>query len=218
MTQPLIIVGGGGHALSVADAALRLDLALAGFVAPDAAPGTAAALGWLGDEDVLARPEFAAHRLLNGVGSAGPVRRRRDVYLRLRAGGRHFATLIHPTASLSGLALTLGDAAQILASAVVNAGVSLGDNVLVNTAAVVEHGCVVGAHTHIATGATVCGDCRIGEAVHIGAGATVLQGITIGSGAVIAAGAVVTQNVEPLTLVAGVPARSKRHIDEQKLA
>lgn len=42
--------------------------------------------------------------------------------------------------------------------------------------------------------------------VWIGAGATVLKGVTIGRGAVVAAGAVVTRNVEPYSIVGGVPA------------
>ena len=49
---------------------------------------------------------------------------------------------------------------------------------------------------------------EIGDDVWIGAGAVVLPGVRIGTGAVIAAGAVVTQNVEPHTVVAGVPARA----------
>jgi acetyltransferase-like isoleucine patch superfamily enzyme len=43
--------------------------------------------------------------------------------------------------------------------------------------------------------------------VWIGAGAIVLQGCTIGKGAVIAAGSVVTGDVEPYTVVGGVPAK-----------
>ncbi len=39
----------------------------------------------------------------------------------------------------------------------------------------------------------------------VGAGAIVLPGITVGEGAVIAAGAVVTKDVEPYSIVAGVP-------------
>ncbi|VVS94982.1 hexapeptide repeat [Desulfoluna spongiiphila] len=40
----------------------------------------------------------------------------------------------------------------------------------------------------------------------IGGGAIITQGVTIGRGAVVAAGAVVTENVDPYTVVGGVPA------------
>ena len=48
---------------------------------------------------------------------------------------------------------------------------------------------------------------KIGNHVWIGSRALVLPGVTIGEGAVVAAGAVVTGNVEPYSVVAGVPAR-----------
>jgi len=47
----------------------------------------------------------------------------------------------------------------------------------------------------------------IGDRVFLGARATILPGITVGEGAVVAAGAVVTHDVEPYTIVGGVPAR-----------
>ncbi len=43
--------------------------------------------------------------------------------------------------------------------------------------------------------------------VWIGVRATILPGVTLGQGCVVAAGAVVARDVEPLTVVAGVPAR-----------
>lgn len=46
--------------------------------------------------------------------------------------------------------------------------------------------------------------------VWIGAGAIVLPGVTIGKGAVVAAGAVVTKDVEPYTIVGGIPAQMIR--------
>ena len=48
---------------------------------------------------------------------------------------------------------------------------------------------------------------RIGDCVFIGARAILLPGVSIGGGAVVAAGSVVTRDVEPFTIVAGVPAR-----------
>lgn len=51
------------------------------------------------------------------------------------------------------------------------------------------------------------GQVRIGNDVWIGTNAVILDDITIGDGAVIAAGAVVTKNVEPYTIVGGIPAK-----------
>lgn len=42
-----------------------------------------------------------------------------------------------------------------------------------------------------------------------------LEGVTVGKGAVVAAGAIVTEDVPPYTVVAGVPARVIKEIDEK---
>lgn len=55
---------------------------------------------------------------------------------------------------------------------------------------------------------------RIKHGASIGANATVVCGHTIGEYAMVAAGAVVTKDVEPYTLVAGVPARPIAKVDE----
>lgn len=48
---------------------------------------------------------------------------------------------------------------------------------------------------------------EVGNDVWIGGGAIVLSGLRVGHGAVIGAGAVVTKDIEPYSIVAGVPAR-----------
>jgi acetyltransferase-like isoleucine patch superfamily enzyme len=55
---------------------------------------------------------------------------------------------------------------------------------------------------------------RIGAWADIGVSAVVLPGVTIGKGAIVGAGAVVTRDVDPFTIVAGVPARFVRRRDE----
>lgn len=47
----------------------------------------------------------------------------------------------------------------------------------------------------------------VGDRAWISTRVTILPGVTIGEGAVVAAGAVVAKDVEPYTLVGGVPAR-----------
>jgi acetyltransferase-like isoleucine patch superfamily enzyme len=45
----------------------------------------------------------------------------------------------------------------------------------------------------------------------------ILPGVRVGRGAVVAAGAIVTRDVEPLAVVAGVPARVVGHRDPAAL-
>jgi len=58
---------------------------------------------------------------------------------------------------------------------------------------------------------------KIGNDVWIGSECKILGGVTIGDGAIVAAGAVVTKNVEPYTIVGGIPATKirKRFSEEQ---
>ena len=57
---------------------------------------------------------------------------------------------------------------------------------------------------------------EIGDYVFIGPRAIILPGVKIGDGAAVAAGAVVTKDVEPFTIVGGIPAKEikKRNIKE----
>jgi maltose O-acetyltransferase len=54
----------------------------------------------------------------------------------------------------------------------------------------------------------------IGDGAWIASRVTVLPGVSIGEGSVVAAGAVVSRDVEPNTLVAGVPARLVRVLED----
>jgi acetyltransferase-like isoleucine patch superfamily enzyme len=53
---------------------------------------------------------------------------------------------------------------------------------------------------------------RIATKANIGAGACLLPGVHVGEGAIVGAGSVVTRDVEPFTLVKGIPARFFRNL------
>lgn len=61
-------------------------------------------------------------------------------------------------------------------------------------------------------------ECIIGNDVWIACNAVVCRGVNVGDGAVIAAGAVVTKDVEPYTIVAGVPAKVIKRRCSKELA
>jgi UDP-perosamine 4-acetyltransferase len=213
MTHPVILLGAGGHAKVLLDVLRLQRVETLGVVAPRK-PSDAAleVLPWLGDDDAIRNYAPADVLLINAVGSIGDTTARRKLYERWRASGYEFLSLRHPAGVISDLDCHFGMGVQIMAGAIVNPGARIGDDVIVNTRAVVEHDCDVGAHCHIASGALLCGGVRLGAGVHVGAGATIIQGVTVGAGSLIASGAVVTKSVDPLTLVAGVPARPKRQL------
>jgi len=73
--------------------------------------------------------------------------------------------------------------------------------------------CVVISHDlsrHFNEGKEIIGEVRIKRGAFIGMNSTVMPGVTIGEGAVVAAGSVVTHDVEPYTIVGGVPAKKIR--------
>ena len=56
---------------------------------------------------------------------------------------------------------------------------------------------------------------HIEDKAWLGSNVTVLPGVTIGEGAIVAAGAVVTKDVEPGTIVGGVPSKLIRKVSEE---
>ncbi|MBX5437763.1 MAG: acetyltransferase [Alicyclobacillaceae bacterium] len=208
MALPVILLGGGGHAKVLLEILVYRSLDVLGYATDDSEPPkrTLPNVRWLGTDEAVTAFAPSEVELVNALGSTGRPEGRTNLYLAFKRKGYRFVSLVHPSATVSPTVL-LGEGAQVLAGAVIQAGAVLGQNVIVNTRASVDHDCSVGDHVHIAPGATICGGVQIGEATHIGAGATVVQGVTIGRGCVIGAGAVVLKDVPDGSLVVGVPGR-----------
>jgi acetyltransferase EpsM len=120
--------------------------------------------------------------------------------------GFRFATLVHPTATLSKRS-EVGEGSILGAASVVGAHSTLGSHVIVNRGALIGHHTTIGRFCSIQPGANVAGACAIGEATYVGMGALILDHVTIGSHVVVGAGAVVTRDVPDHVQVMGIPAR-----------
>jgi len=206
----IVIVGAGGHARVIAEALQESGTPARGYV--DEKPAADfGALPYLGDDRALMAEGAAGVTLANGIGSIDVARHRREIFDRFKNAGFTFATVVHPSALVSALAV-LEEGAQVLVGTVLQPDVRIGRNALINSGVIINHDCVIGAHAHVATGAVLAGTVTIGEASLVGAGATLIQGIRIGAEVVIAAGATVIADVVDGERVAGVPARPMRRL------
>jgi sugar O-acyltransferase (sialic acid O-acetyltransferase NeuD family) len=129
--------------------------------------------------------------------------------------GLHFHTLIHPSASVSPMAV-LSAGVFIGANSVIGPGASLAEHVFVNRGVTIGHDTVIGAFSRIQPGSNLGGLSRYGAGVTVGIGATVLERLVIGDGAFIGAGAVVIDDVPASVLMVGIPARIKKRLDDVK--
>ena len=210
-----LILGGGGHAHVLIDSLQAGGVVEGtGILDKDRSQWGKEVMGLpvLGGDELLSQlvAQGVTHYVV-GMGGVGDNRPRRRLFELGLEHGLTPVTVFHPAAVCSPWA-EVGLGSVIFPAAVVNAGTTLGVNVIVNSGAIVEHDCVVGDHVHLATGSRLCADVRVGPSAHVGAGATVRQGISIGDGAIVGAGAVVVKDVDPWSLVGGVPARlMKRH-------
>lgn len=120
----------------------------------------------------------------------------------------------------------IGDNAVIMMGSVINIGAVIGEGTMIDMNATLGGRATVGKNCHIGAGAVLAGVIEppsakpvvIEDDVLIGANAVILEGVRVGKGAVVAAGAVVVEDVEPYTVVAGVPAKKIKDIDEKTKA
>ena len=63
---------------------------------------------------------------------------------------------------------------------------------------------------------TDLGGISLADDVLVGPNVTILPGVTVGKNAIVAAGAVVTKDVPANTIVAGIPARVIKQLDEEE--
>lgn len=122
--------------------------------------------------------------------------------------------------------MLIGDNAVIMMGAIINIGAEIGAGTMIDMGAVLGGRAIVGKHCHIGAGTVLAGvveppsakPVTIGDHVMTGANAVVLEGVTVGEGAVIAAGAVVINDVPAHTVVAGVPAKVIKKVNDQTRA
>jgi UDP-N-acetylbacillosamine N-acetyltransferase len=199
MSQPkLVILGGGGHAHSVADVVLAADpdRELV-FVDPQAGEGATI----FGFPVVHETPDENDAEYFVAVGDN--IRRRKLID---ELAGKKLAKVIAPDAHI-GTDATIGEAAFIGHEAYIGPEVHVGNGTIVNTRSILEHEVKIGEYSSITPAVTIAGRCKIGGNVFVGLGARIIDQLSVCDNVVIGAGAVVVDEItEPGTYV-GIPAK-----------
>lgn len=203
--DPLIVVGAGGHAMSVADAALSSGWTLAGFYSPEDS-GPASALGPV--FSTLEMDVVVSHAFILGIGTNYA---REIAFTRItdRFPSATFVTVVHKTAWVSAHAL-VHPGATILAHAAVGPGSIVGRGAILNTGASLDHESSLGNYASLGPGARTGGRVVVGDRTMIGMQASILQGISVGDDVVIGAHSLVNRDVIGNTVTWGVPGRTIR--------
>ena len=200
----LLVVGAGGHAKVVIDAA-------------EAAGHTiAAVLGSTSDvREIMGHPvttpaeapDIAALGADGFIVAIGDNRTRARRFAELTATGLAPATVIHPSA-IVGTDVVIGPGTFLAPGVIVNTGARIGVDVILNTGCAVDHDVEVGDHSHVGPRTALCGGAAIGEGALLGVGSCVVPLARVGAWSVVGAGAAVVGDLPGGSVCVGVPARA----------
>lgn len=193
----IILIGGGGHARSVADSIRQAgQYVIAGFIDLPSLKGKLAdGIAFIGTDDDLQKIYDAGIRqAFVAIGYMGEGNLREQLYEKLKRIGFKLPIIIDPSAVLAKN-VKVDEGTYIGKRAVVNANAAIGRLCIVNTGVIVEHDNCVDDFSHLAVGSVLCGHVRVGKGCLIGAGATVIQKLDIGDRSIVGAGITVRHSI-----------------------
>jgi sugar O-acyltransferase (sialic acid O-acetyltransferase NeuD family) len=203
----LLVVGAGGHARVVADAALTMGKwQRVSFLDDKLAASSLTGLAIVGTTADLEKLRAEFDAAVIGIGAAHV---RLQLLERCRLAGYEIPAIQHRAAAVSSYA-TLGPGVVVFAQAAINPGATLEKGCIVNTGATVDHDCHLQAGVHVCPGAHLAGNVSVAARSWIGIGACVKQGVSIGADVTVGAGAAVVCDIESGLTVMGVPARTRK--------
>lgn len=145
------------------------------------------------------------------VGTGDNIIRKEIVDDLIELTGKRPINAIHPSAVISQSA-KIGWGNLIMPLVVINPYARIANGTILNTNCIIEHDNTIRNYAQIAPGVKLGGYVTVEKYATVGVGASVMPHLNIGEGSLVAGGSSVIKNVEPYTMVAGVPAVKKRDL------
>ena len=131
----------------------------------------------LGGQEVI--KEFQDVKILAVPGNPNDYLKRQEIIDRLEIDNNHFATIIHPSVTVSPDTI-LGYNTIIMSNVVVSCGVNIGNHCVVLPNSVIAHDCIVGDYCCIGSNVTISGNVALGSNCYVGSGVSMRDNMKIG--------------------------------------
>ena len=204
--RQLVIVGAGGHAVSVANVAQSTVYSVKYFVDKTRNGESLLGVGIIGDIAELS--DLSEFDFAIAVGD-NALRERIYKQLSSQHTGLRFPPLVHSSATISFFT-NVGDGTVVMPNAVVGPNSNLGKFCILNTQASIDHDCSMADFSSLAPGAIVGGTVHIGSRSAVSIGAVVKHGLTIGDDCVIGANSYLNKDLPANQVAYGTPAKRIR--------
>jgi sugar O-acyltransferase (sialic acid O-acetyltransferase NeuD family) len=212
--QNLILIGGGGHCISVIDVIDENKFNILGILdLPENVGEEVLGRKIIGTDDNIADYVNSALFVVTlGFLDNDPTPTlRTNIYNKVIEFGGKFATIISPHAYVSKYAI-IEEGTVVMHKACINANAHIGKNCIINTFANIEHNCTIGDHATISTGAMINGDCIVGSLVFIGSQCVLSDKVIIPNNTIIGSNSFVNKSLPTSGIYWGTPAKKAKSL------
>lgn len=206
MDTSIIIVGTGGHAVSVTNVALSCGIDVIAYVDENKAQNEI-----MGTPIITKQQCLNYYPNLNFAIAIGDNSIREKVYNEYKNDfpTAKFPTLIHKS-SVIGIGSSIGDGTIIMPLVNVGPNSNIGRFCILNSSSSIDHDCTMREFSSIAPRVVCGGAVEIGELSAVSIGATVKHGVMIGVSAVIGANSYVHRSIGDNVVAYGSPCKTIR--------
>jgi len=202
--RKLVIIGAGGHAVSVANVAICAGFEIISFVDSNKAGSKLLNREIIGNINSLLDPfefEFSI-----GIGDNYS---RSKVFYELihHFPGMNFPALIHPSAIVSNFS-TLDMGVTLMPLSLVGPNVRIGKFCILNSHSSIDHDSSMAEFASLAPGAVLGGAVNVGERSALSIGAIVKHGVQIGRDSVLGANSYLNEDLGERLVAYGSPAKA----------
>ena len=178
--RDIVIFGAGGHALQCLEIINDSEYDFKGFVANKFDDEYLELILGTTIDDLTNMFNDGLKNIVIGFGLLDDLKKRTDIFHKLREIGFRTPNLISKSSSVSSLTnIPENIGVQIFQGAVIGPKVNLNENIVINSNATISHHCNINDGAFIAPGAILAGSVIIGKYALIGMGATLYMNVII---------------------------------------